>query len=244
MGCTHQHLHHQTPPQVRWVQPSLAAFDRIKVMGPFDLYVVSTHGPARARYAVRPNQTHPYLYVKEKTLYVLPNRAVCPDRISLYIRAANVNELDLDEGARLATQHFPSGKHFTLIDRSPGDLTLRGAFSITKIVKGAPGVIDIQWLHSPKLEVIASRGAYVRLAGFVDHFRAHLEDNSLLDAKHLRAKHAWVRTQDSSVAQVFAINILDAFASNNSLIDYYKAPKHLSEHVFDHANVTPIASWD
>jgi hypothetical protein len=181
--------------------------------------------------------------VKNQVLHVLPHHLICPRRVALHILVNQLVSLELGKGTRLMTKNIPAGSHLAVIDHHPGNLTLRGTYPIAQITKTAPGLIDIRWIKSDKLQILATHGAHIRVSGTVNHLRAQLADNSRLDAKHLRAQHAWIRTQDNSVAEVFAIKVLNAFANENSLIDYYKHPKHLYEHVYDHANVTPVASW-
>lgn len=116
-------------------------------------------------------------------------------------------------------------------------ITLDGDLNIKNVVQKSRNKIEAKWLEGERLEVSSYASGPIYLAGEIDALSATLSANSYLDARYLRTQNAAVLATDNARADVYAKNILNAFADDHSNIYYYKRPLTLNKVTEDSGNV-------
>lgn len=84
---------------------------------------------------------------------------------------------------------------------------------------------SLSWVKTPTLIVRTSGKAYVQLAGIVNKFDVDLRDFSQLNARYLRARRAFVKTHDNSVAKIATTHHQHLLATDASDIRQYNLPE-------------------
>lgn len=125
----------------------------------------------------------------------------------------------------------------TVIAKDNGTINLEGKYIIDRIYQYGNGRINIIWVESDNLFIDSRSNGPIYLAGIVKNMVAKLTHNALLDARYLRVQKASVFTTDAAQANVVALDILGAFATNNSNIYYYNRPHIMTTVTNESGNV-------
>ena len=128
-------------------------------------------------------------------------------------------------------------KALTVIDASGGKVTLNGMIDLQRLYASQHSNLQVTWVKSPKLVIYADDHAHISLAGIANRMYAHLTGRAHLDAQYLRTGAATVSTIDTSTANIFALNSLQAFAHNQSQINLFHAPTYKNQHTWQQAEV-------
>lgn len=83
---------------------------------------------------------------------------------------------------------------------------------------------SLAWIKTPTLIVCASDKAYIELAGIVNKLDAQLWNSAKFNARFLRARRAFVKTHDNSVAEISALEHQHTLATDASDIRFYNLP--------------------
>ena len=239
------HHVHFTP--VQWIPLTMAeSFDRIHCSGPVRV-ALSARTTGQKAWVHAKNRRAARIYTAGHTLYIttdLPATTPLQDRPTVRLQISQLAALEVSGATTVSAQHLKNIPPFTVVHSSREKTRLTGELPIKKIIQKGTGILDIAWVKSHTLQVDADKGI-VRLAGKVRHLYARVHNTAILDAKHLRAQHVWIQTQQAGKADIMALNTLNAFAQNHSEIHYYKRP-HLDVviNTYNSGNVMQVQSWN
>lgn len=234
---------HKIVPLVKTI--SLPPFYSIETDGNFDVVLV----PGQPRVEIKNSQANSvHIYVSNGVLHLNTlenNEKNAPQNtvpINVRVATQNLNDLVLSDGTAITAQNV-YGRDMVINVGDQSHVVLNGYINISKIIAGSDSYVNIHWVNSTNLAIVAHDHSEIYLAGVANRMVARLRDNAHLDAKYLRAKEAWVKTKDSAIADVLATNSLSAFASDNSNIYYYKNPTNLVEYSQLSGNVLQMDYW-
>lgn len=112
--------------------------------------------------------------------------------------------------------------------KGSGDVSLDGQANLRQLHYSGDGNLSLYWVDSPFLELNANGDGLIRLAGVVGRLDAEIKGAAQVDAKNLRAKDAFVKTQDTARADVWVSNNLHTLAAGQSNIFYYVDPNFIA----------------
>ncbi len=122
-------------------------------------------------------------------------------------------------------------------------IILRGLLNVNKLIIHGASDVSLRWVKSHHLVVRGYDSSEIFVAGTADILDAKLVDDSHLDARYLRSHTVLVETEDSATANVLPLNSLNAFASGNSNIYYYKTPNYQLADTEFMGNVLQLGHW-
>jgi hypothetical protein len=115
-------------------------------------------------------------------------------------------------------------------------ITVQGTMPLRALdVQDSQGV-TWYWLNSPLL-TLKIKNSGVLLAGNVMYANVMVQGGSHLDAKYLSTQRLFVQTKDQAVADVRAVEALNALAEDSSNIYYYTQPAVLSRYSRDKGSI-------
>lgn len=120
---------------------------------------------------------------------------------------------------------------------------LRGLINVNKINIHGASDVSLRWVQSQHLIVRGYDTSEIFLAGTADVLDAKLMDDAHLDARYLRSHTVLVQTEGGAKANVLALNSLNAFASGDSNIYYYKSPRYQLAQTEFMGNVLQLGYW-
>lgn len=139
-----------------------------------------------------------------------------------------------------------NAKHFELNLEGNVNAWIKGNIALTHLTFKNNGKLVLYWINTKHLTVDVKKKGTVLLAGVAGTLEARVSDSATLDAKFLRVlQDAHVHTTQYSTADVTVLNHLNAFAEDNSTINYYQTPEfkgftmHESGAILDMHNVYP-----
>lgn len=103
-------------------------------------------------------------------------------------------------------------------------LRLTGVAALKHLEMEGDSWFSLAWLKTPTLILCASNKAYIELAGIVNKLDAQLWNSAKLNARYLRARRAFVKTHDNSVAEIAATAHQHTLATDASDIRFYNLP--------------------
>jgi hypothetical protein len=83
---------------------------------------------------------------------------------------------------------------------------------------------SLSWVKTPSLILCASDKSYIELAGIANKLDAQLWNYSQLNARYLRARRAFVKTHNHSIAKISATQHQHTLAKDASDIEFYNLP--------------------
>jgi hypothetical protein len=84
---------------------------------------------------------------------------------------------------------------------------------------------SLSWLKTTTLIICASENAYVEIAGIVNKLDVELWNSAQFNGRYLRARRAYVKTHDKSVAKMAATEHQHTLAKDASDIRFYNLPE-------------------
>ncbi len=112
-------------------------------------------------------------------------------------------KVEVSEGAKLKLEGVASMRHLTIKDNS---------------------WFSLSWLKATTLILRASDHAYVEIAGIVNKLDVELCNYAQFNGRYLRARRAYVKTRDYSVAKMAATQHQHTLATDASDIRFYNLP--------------------
>lgn len=216
------------------VLKNLPAFNAIDVSGPIDVQIF---GGADCQQVALKDPQGTRAEVKDGILFLSEGtRPLARERLLVKVyMSSNLTQLNLSNAAKVAGECIQS-HCLTIFDASCRELCLRGHIVLNKLISTESGDINLEWVDSNSVEVIANKGAHIHLAGRANHLYAQLADTVHLDTQYLRVKSAWVKADAAAQADIFSSRSLNAFAEDSATVNYQWAPKSLYINTDDMAN--------
>ncbi|KTC88035.1 MULTISPECIES: GIN domain-containing protein [Legionella] len=121
---------------------------------------------------------------------------------------------------------------------------LSGVISLSRINLADNSLLCMYWVKSPLLSICQRGKSLVQLAGTVDKLDVELWDSAHFNGRYLRAKNAFVKTHDRSVADIMAIKHQHTLATDSSDIYFYKVPKTSADFMAYAGSVLDMRDWN
>ncbi|WP_028389456.1 GIN domain-containing protein [Legionella fairfieldensis] len=121
---------------------------------------------------------------------------------------------------------------------------LVGVMNLSKLNLAGDGLLSMYWVKSNSLTVCGKGRAFMQLAGIVDKLDVELWDNSHFYGRYLRAKRAFVKTYDRSIAEISAVKHQHTLATDASDIYFYKIPDTKADFMAYEGSVLDMREWD
>ncbi|OGT22950.1 MAG: hypothetical protein A3C55_06035 [Gammaproteobacteria bacterium RIFCSPHIGHO2_02_FULL_42_13] len=146
-----------------------------------------------------------------------------------YIDLGNVHLVDADQVNIVGLQ---SGA-MNITQQGGGSVDMHGYSNVTNVDQMGSAELNLFWSNSQMVRVNLSGSAKLNIAGVTKKIVVHATNSSQLNARYLIAKVAYVRVDDSVIANVFASHKLFAQAADRSQVHYYGWPKLLESYPED-----------
>lgn len=105
------------------------------------------------------------------------------------------------------------------------NIAFDGFLNLKGLSVSQQSTVRIRWIKSPLLMVQTKDQAQVQLAGQADRFYVESRSESKVDARFLRAKAVWARSNDKATIMLVALNDLYGDARQKSNIYYFVHPR-------------------
>jgi hypothetical protein len=138
---------------------------------------------------------------------------------------------------------YLTSKQWSLKPQSPVKIMLN-ASQLAQIDAHESAKIIGNTLRLNNLQIQARGNSQIILTGAVNFINVILADNAHLDARSLQVKQAYINTTDAARADVNVSYKLNAFASGNSNIYYYRVPALLSQYMRNTGSVLNMVGID
>jgi hypothetical protein len=103
-------------------------------------------------------------------------------------------------------------------------LKLTGTAALRHLEVKDASWFSLSWLKTTTLIVCASENAYVEIAGIANKLDVQLWDSAQFNGRYLRARRAYVKTHDRSLAKMAATQHQHTLAKDASDIRFYNLP--------------------
>ncbi len=123
-----------------------------------------------------------------------------------------------------------------------GQVIVHGKVVLQKIETCSARNVVVDWTNSRHVIIAASGLGRVYVHGHTGVLSARTRGNACLEAQHLRAYQVYVEAFQTSIAKVFPIYSLYAFAGQSGNIFYYHKPRILMRHTEQSGNVLQVAN--
>lgn len=174
--------------------------------------------------------------VRNRTLYLLEPKERFGYGIHVSLSTDNLRLLETSGSVHLIAGKY-NGANLRISAVGNASVKMTGVVGISSISQQGNGKIEISWVQSNDLNIIAEGRGLLLLSGVAKKVYARLADGAVLDAKYLRTKNTAIVATDNASAYVVAEKNLDAYAGVNSNIYYYERPKHINVVTRDSGNV-------
>lgn len=104
-------------------------------------------------------------------------------------------------------------------------LRLTGIAALKRLEMKDESWFSLSWEKSTTLDVRACDKAYIEIAGIVNRLDAEIWNHAQFNARYLRARRAFVKTHDYSVAHISTTYHQHTLATDASDIRFYNLPK-------------------
>lgn len=174
--------------------------------------------------------------VRDRTLYISSNKKSA--KITIAIKS--LADIHTYNHASITSKQFNNHSEMNIEADNFSSIKLAGNFTINHITQKSIRPINVAWVKSHELSIDGYNSGRVTLSGSANHLYAKLHNNSQLNAEYLRAQNVTIKTNEYATAKVTAINLLSAFAHDNSNIYYYKQPKNITRVSTGAANILQL----
>lgn len=130
-----------------------------------------------------------------------------------------------------------SSNNLTINMEEKPHVSLTGIANLRHLDFSGDGFLNAYWLDSTELDIKGSGKAQVKLAGIARILNIELHDAAQIDARYLRARNAYVKTFDESIARVAVTRSQNTLASDHSTIYYYNEPSFQATHMAENGAV-------
>lgn len=150
--------------------------------------------------------------------------------IDLSGKSLQVRQIKLHGSAEVVLRNVRS-QYLEIDSRGRDQLTLRGEVHLKKVKMSGNSRVNILWVYSTDLQIRLHDKAWLNLAGTVGTLDAIVHDQAWFNGQFLRTHVSYVKTYDSSRADLQVTKIQNTLASDSSNIYFYKTPKFEGKHM-------------
>lgn len=151
-------------------------------------------------------------------------------QVDLSGKQLRLSQLNL-KGSAIISLHNVTSRDLSIESTGSDKVNISGTVNLSKIRMAGTSQVKILWIDSPDLQVRSKGQSYLDLAGTVGTLDVMLRGQSRFNGRYLRSKYAYVKTYDSSRADLQVTRVQNALASQASNIYYYKDPEFQGTHM-------------
>lgn len=108
-----------------------------------------------------------------------------------------------------------------IVMRDSPRVYLSGVAGLKSVHYQGNGWLGFYWVKSSELEIIGNGNAYLQLAGITKKLVVSLQDHAYFNGRYLRADYTFVKTKNSSIAEITTLKKQHSLATDSSTIYYY-----------------------
>jgi len=165
-----------------------------------------------------------------------------------YLSLDGMHQMDVSiQGSLLEYLYLNHASHITLRDvstpyllgwiKNSDHIALQGQMALRELDVAQSHEVSVYWINSPLLSVYVKDAQGILLGGIAKVFNATASGNANLDARYLRANRVFIKTTDKAKATVVGLDVLNAMATQQSIIYYYAQPKLLSRSYWNQGTI-------
>ncbi|ARG96337.1 GIN domain-containing protein [Legionella micdadei] len=121
---------------------------------------------------------------------------------------------------------------------------LAGVINVSKLNLEGDALLSMYWIKAPVLSVCQRGRSFIQLAGVVDRLDVELWDSAHFNGRYLRAKSAFVKTHDRSIADLTATKHQHTLATDASDIYFYKVSQTAADFMAYAGSVLDMRDWN
>lgn len=122
-------------------------------------------------------------------------------------------------------------------------LAVTGVIRLRTLTVGGYGSLHMYWIDSPNLTVRAKGKTRVSLAGVVNKLDVELWADAIFNARYLRARSAFIKTHERSVASITTLAKQHALALDASNIYFYEIPEMKASFMAKQGSILDMRDW-
>ncbi len=153
---------------------------------------------------------------------------------------ANLTKLDAYGSTKLNIQEVDSNGLNVYAPYGSNNLFLTGHIDLLNLIEGANNNIHIGGINSSEMMVTLAGAAKAHLAGHAQIMNARTSKISILDGYYFYVKDIYIKTLDASQANLRPINLLTAYAKDQSDVYYYQQPKFIAPYMSRSGSILPM----
>lgn len=123
-------------------------------------------------------------------------------------------------------------------------LQLAGMVNISNLNIDGDGLLSMYWVKSPFLKICARGRTFIQLGGVVDKLDVELFGTAHFNGRYLRAKNAFVKTHQKSIADITVVKHQHTLALDASDIYFYKIPETKADFMAFDGSVLDMRDWN
>ncbi|MDP3562475.1 MAG: DUF2807 domain-containing protein [Legionellaceae bacterium] len=178
-----------------------------------------------------------YLYSKSLDLYIKNNGNTTLDGQLVLHRAAFGGK-----GYTKIKGIQTSAMQLSLSDNA--HVQLSGVADVSTINMKGHSWLSLYWVKGNMLKLRLKESARVQLAGTVGFFDAALRDDARFNGRYLRARRAFVKTEDRSEADINVVEAQHTLATGTSNIYFYDLPDMKADFMAENGSVLDLREWE
>lgn len=159
--------------------------------------------------------------VKNDTLYITtqPNYVVKNGRLTVVVNAPALTQIRYTGSGQVKADHLNGPTNITANGKGP--MELRGTVGLQNLTYDGNGLVSLYWVDSKQVNITGNGTGKIYLAGVAGLLDVQIGNQTWLDAKQLRAKRAFIKTDNKAHADVWVKDSLSTWAKGHSQISYY-----------------------
>lgn len=219
----------------------LEYFSQLQLNGAMQVEVKAAEAEPKLEIEAAPPQlSRIRLDIKQQQLIIEERGGCCKlakPKLTIYVPEIRALTVIGNNDVKVSNLHVHD---FKLFSANQGEIAIQGVIGLKTLVARGSGLINIYWLNSPELRVIANGKINILLGGRVRTLKAMLSEKSSLNARYLNTADGYIRAMDYARADVSVKQTFNAEALGNSNIYYYEQPIFLGQHMFEFGSVLNV----
>ena len=121
---------------------------------------------------------------------------------------------------------------------------LDGVANLASLDINGKGWLSLYWVKSNALKVRAKDHVFFQLAGIADMLDVELWDKARFNGRYLRSTRSFVKTHDTSEADIAVVKRQHTLADDKSNIYFYKLPEMKTDFMACNGAVLDMREWE
>lgn len=206
-------------------QQPMASFTQIDSIGHFNITIKPITSSSQNSFVITSplaNNAQVYAVINNGALF-LRQSPEYPNPINVTVYMNKLTALNVFGDTNVFGDRV-RGSSLRINANTNGDITLNGSIMLREADIAGATQLNLSWVYGNAADLYEFDNAYMNISGNIDTVRAKLRNHSFLDARYLRTRHTWIKTNDYAQAKVIASASVQSYPQNYSNIYYYKTP--------------------